>query len=211
MADGQDPALSGIHNEAGAALDGFVAEMRAICARDPDPATAFEAAHAPLARLLGNAALARAAAGWPVCRRENWLLFEDPDHGFVIDGLVKGPGQATSIHDHGPIWVLYGVLSGGEDIRHFKRTDTGAATEEGPARIEETGRSTVRPGVLDLVPPYAIHSEQAGDAGSVAVILRSARPDRVATGRFDAARGYWCIGPGIRQIPLKLARSPTAG
>lgn len=189
-------------SRAASALAAFVAELRTIYARDPDPARAFEAARAPLARLLADADLARAAASWPVCNRENWLLYEDPDHGFVIDGLVKAPNQATSIHDHGPIRVLYGVLAGGEDICHYRRTD--GATGEGPARIEETGRSRVRPGVLDLVPPYAIHSERAGPTGSVAVILRAARPDRVATERLDTASGQWRLAPGIRQVPMTL-------
>lgn len=64
-------------------------------AREPDPARAFEAAREPLARLLADAGLTRAAAAWPVCNRENWPLYEDPDHGFVVDGLVKATGQAA--------------------------------------------------------------------------------------------------------------------
>jgi predicted metal-dependent enzyme (double-stranded beta helix superfamily) len=180
----------------------FVAGMRAILAAEKDFGKAFEAARPHLARLLAEPALARAAAKWPVCNRENWLLFEDPDYGFVLDGLIKAPGQKTSIHDHGPIWVLYGLLSGGEDICHFERTDGGRG--EGPARIAETGRSTVAPGMLDLVAPYAIHSEEAGAKGSVAVILRSARPDQVATGRFDPDAAYWRESPGIRQVSMPL-------
>ncbi|MFM2128805.1 MAG: hypothetical protein RL477_351 [Pseudomonadota bacterium] len=196
--DGRDKAPA----KAAQALGAFVAELRALYAREREPGRVFEAARGALGRLLGDVNVAAAAKNWPVCDRENWLFYEDPDYGFVVDGLVKAPGQATSIHDHGAIWVLYGVLSGGEDICHYRRTDGG--TGEGPARIEETGRSGVRPGVLDLVAPYAIHSEQAGEQGSVAVILRSARPDRIATGRFDAPNGCWRTSPGIRQVPMEI-------
>ena len=184
------------------ALAAFVADMRAICAQGTGWDAAFDAARAPLARLLADADLQNAARDWPECRRENWLLYEDPDYGFVIDGLVKGAGQKTSVHDHAHIWVLYGVLSGNEDITHYRRTDGGHG--EGPAQLAETGREGVVPGVLDLVPPFAIHAECAGPQGSTAIILRSERPDRVDQGRYDAASGRWTLSPGIRQIPFPL-------
>ena len=45
--------------------------------------------------------------------------------GFVVNALVKDPGEQTPIHDHAHTWTLYGVLEGGEKVTRYRRADDG--------------------------------------------------------------------------------------
>jgi predicted metal-dependent enzyme (double-stranded beta helix superfamily) len=180
----------------------FVESIRALYAEDPDPAVVWPQARAPMTALLGDAELIESAKDWPVSAHENLLFYEDPDHGFVLNGLIKAPGQTTRIHDHAHVWVLYGVLTGGEDIVNFERTDDGAVADK--AIVHEAGRRNVGPGALDIVEPWSIHAEEAGADGSVAVILRSEKPGGFLQGRYDTETGKYWRGRGVRQIPYPL-------
>ncbi|MCH8098391.1 MAG: hypothetical protein IID53_15115 [Proteobacteria bacterium] len=180
----------------------FVEQIRALYAEDPDPAVVWPQARAPMTALLADAELIESAGDWPVCSHENLLFYEDPDHGFVLNGLIKAPGQTTRIHDHAHIWVLYGVLTGDEDIVNFERTDDGAVTDK--AIVQESRRQKVGPGALDIVEPWSIHAEEAGADGSVAVILRSEKPGGFLQGRYDTETGKYWRGRGVKQIPYPL-------
>ena len=180
----------------------FVENIRALYAEDPDPAVVWPQARAPMTALLADAELIESAKDWPVSAHENLLFYEDPDHGFVLNGLIKAPGQTTRIHDHAHVWVLYGVLTGFEEIVNFERTDDGAVADL--AIVHEARRRNVGPGVLDIVEPWSIHAEEAGNEGSVAVILRSEKPGGFLQGRYDTETGKYWQGRGVRQIPYPL-------
>lgn len=184
-----------------ASVSRFVQALRGLYAANGDPAAVWPQAASPLRALLADPALVAASAAWPVSGHENLLFYEDPDHGFVLNGLIKAPGARTRVHDHAHVWVLYGVLKGSEDIVNYARLDDGADPER--ATIREAERLAVRPGAIELVRPYAIHAEEAGPEGSVAVILRSAKPGGFLQGRYEADGRYW-QGPGVAQIPWPL-------
>ena len=154
-----------------------------------------------MARLLADPVLAAGARDWPVCGHENLLFYEDPDYGFVLNGLVKGPNQATRVHDHAHVWVLYGVLSGTEEIVNYRRTDDGKVADK--ATLELVDRSPVGPGIIQIVKPWAVHSEVAREKGSVSVILRSQKPGGFLQGRYESDGRYW-QGKGVQQIPYLL-------
>ena len=180
----------------------FVDSIRALYAEDPDPAVVWPQACAPMTALLGDPELIESAKDWPVCSHENLLFYEDAEFGFVLNGLIKAPGQTTRIHDHAHLWVLYGVLTGGEDIVNFERTDDGTVSDL--ARVHEAKRLNVGPGAVDIVKPWSIHAEQAGEEGSVAVILRSEKPGGFLQGRYDTETGKYWRGKGVQQIPYPL-------
>lgn len=186
-----------------ASVERFVGEIRALFAADPDPARVWPKAKEPMARLLGDPELAASSKDWPVSDHENLLFYEDPDYGFVLNGLIKDAGQKTRIHDHAHIWVLYGVLTGSEEIVRYERIDDRTVPDH--AEIKETARDPVTPGAMDIVPPYAIHAEVAGGEGSVAVIMRSAKPGGFNQGRYDPETGRYWESPGVSQIPWPLA------
>lgn len=180
----------------------FVDEMRALYATEPDPANVWPKAREPMTTLLADAELCASASEWPTSNHENLLFYEDPDYGFVLNGLIKDPGRKTRIHDHAHIWVLYGLLTGSEEIINYERTDDRSRPDF--AQIREASRSPVTPGAMDIVAPYAVHAEEAGAEGSVAVILRSAKPGGFNQGRYDLETGRYFESPGVSQISWPL-------
>ena len=108
--------------------------------------------------LLEDRDLKRHASTWPKSlsiegKPGNLLFYEDPDHGFVLNALIKAPGLKTSVHDHGKSWTLYGVIEGAEKVVRFDRVDTGPKVPE-TAQLVETGSHDVSPGYIDFVPPW---------------------------------------------------------
>ena len=62
------------------------------------------------------------------------------------------------------------------------------------------------PGKVDLVPPFAIHSEKGGPTRSVGVIVRSERlVGRTLQGRYDAKTDRFDQGEGPTQVPFEVA------
>ena len=180
----------------------FVEEIRALYAALGDPAQVWPEAREPMAALLADPALAASSKDWPVSDHENLLFYEDPDYGFVLNGLIKDPGRVTRIHDHAHTWVLYGVLTGSEEILRYERIDD--RSDPAKAEIRESGRDKVAPGAMDIVAPHAIHAEAAGGDGSVAVIMRSEIPGGFNQGRYDPDTGRYWESPGVTQIPWSL-------
>ena len=186
-----------------ASVTRFVEEIRALYQTLEEPARVWPEAKPAMARLLADPELAASSKEWPVSDHENLLFYEDPDYGFVLNGLIKDPGHRTRIHDHAHIWVLYGVLTGSEAIVRYDRIDDRSDPER--AEIREAARDLVAPGAMDIVQPFAIHAEEAGEAGSVAVIMRSQKPGSFNQGRYDPETGRYWESPGVSQIPWPLA------
>jgi predicted metal-dependent enzyme (double-stranded beta helix superfamily) len=152
----------------------FIADLRTIWAAQPDDQRRMEAAKPLLERLVLDPALKAHSASWPSTEgRKNLLLYVDPDHHFVINGVVRVPGRTGSVHDHADAWVLYGVLDGSESLERFDRVDDGSRS--GYAEVKLASVTTGTQGKVDLVPPHAIHAEQGGPTRSVAIIVRSQR------------------------------------
>ena len=162
------------------AVEKFVAEMRGVC-ETVDGDAKWDRCRALLADLLKDPDLQHHAQDWPVGgfdgkKVDNLLFYEDPDHGFVINGLIKKASAKTTIHDHGVSWTLYGVVDGGEQVLRFKRTDGGEPGDlPETAVVEETETVDVTPGYIDFIKPWDIHAEYNGDGPTVAVIVRSQR------------------------------------
>ena len=133
-------------------------------------------------------------------RAQNLLLYEDPDHGFVINGLVKAPGTRTSIHDHAHNWTLYGVLDGHETVERYERLDDGSKPDY--AEVRKSENVQVGPGKIDLVGPWQIHAEESGEERTVAIIVRAEKPGGFLQGRYDPETSKYWQGYGPTQIPF---------
>jgi predicted metal-dependent enzyme (double-stranded beta helix superfamily) len=187
----------------------FIASVRRLYADVPDEATRWEQIAALLRDLLAEPRLQSQSAAWPECgqggpdqRAENLLFYEDPDYGFVINGLIKAPRQRTAIHDHAQLWTAYGVLDGHETIERYERLDDGARPD--CAEVQQTASFGVGPGTVDLVPPWQIHAEASGAERTVAGIVRSGKPGAFLQNRFDPATNRTWQGYGPVQIPYAL-------
>jgi len=96
------------------ALERFVRKTRDLFAKEEDPEKRWTSLSPVLAELLADPEVMDASKDWPECiaangRAENLLFYEDPDFGFAVNGLTKGParfGALPRIHDHAHIYTL---------------------------------------------------------------------------------------------------------
>ena len=184
-------------------VEKFISEMRDVC-ENTEGDERWKCCRELLVELLRDPELQDHARDWPVGgfdgkKVDNLLFYEDPDHGFVINGLIKNPGGRAMIHDHGQAWTIYGVLSGKERVVRYAET----TREDGEVGFEEKHTVHCTPGDVDIVRPWEIHSEYAGDEKSIAVIVRSQR-----SGTFEQFRYFDDGGktkfPGPNQVPYDL-------
>jgi predicted metal-dependent enzyme (double-stranded beta helix superfamily) len=187
----------------------FIAAVRRLYAEEPDEAARWEQIAALLGDLLAEPRLQAQSAAWPAGgqggpdhRAENLLFYEDPDYGFVINGLIKAPNRRTAIHDHAQLWTAYGVLDGHEAIERYERLDDGSRPEY--AEVRQSSSFAVGPGTVDLVPPWQIHAEASGAERTVAVIVRSGKPGDFLQNRFDPATNAQWQGYGPELISWEL-------
>jgi predicted metal-dependent enzyme (double-stranded beta helix superfamily) len=187
------------------AFDEFIGALRAIWAAESDEQRRMEKAKPVLERFVMNPALKVHSANWPSTEgHKNLLFYVDPDHHFVINGVVRVPGRTGSVHDHADAWVLYGVLDGTESLERFDRVDDGS--RPGHAEVKLASVTTGSQGKVDLVPPRAIHAEQGGPTRSVAVIVRSERlgEGTVLQHQYDQKTNTVTEQYGPTQIPYEL-------
>jgi predicted metal-dependent enzyme (double-stranded beta helix superfamily) len=184
----------------------FIAAARALFHEETDAARRWAKLGPLLRALLADPETQKRSKGWPACaqgeRAQNLLFYEDPDFGFVINGLIKNPRVRTQIHDHAHNWTLYGVLDGRETIERYERLDDGS--KPGYAEIRRTGNFAVGPGDADLVAPWQIHAEESGNERTVAIIVRAEKPGGFLQGRYDPEKRKYWQGYGPVQIPYKL-------
>ena len=157
---------------------------------------------------LADPELQAAAQSWPKShdrtnnRYTNLLFYEDPDFGFVINGLVKDETGRTPVHDHGHAWVAYGLLEGAETVLRYLEPQSEGSTDEG--RMAPDERISLAAGEVDLVPPWTFHAEQAETERTVAVMVRSAGVGKFAHRRLNPDTGETYDHPGPHQIPYDL-------
>lgn len=187
------------------AFEAFIQSARAAWAALPDTESRMKKIKILLEGLVNDPAVREHAKNWPCTEgHKNLLLHEDPDYGFVVNAVVRTPGRDGRIHDHAHAWTAYGVLDGIERLERYRRLDD--AKRSGYALIQLESISEGTPGKVDLVQPFAIHSEKGGPERSVAVIVRSERlVGRVLQGRYDAKADKYDQSEGPTQVPFEVA------
>jgi predicted metal-dependent enzyme (double-stranded beta helix superfamily) len=165
------------------AVSRFIGELRDLHANEPDEAVRWHKAAELLKGLLADPEVQAHARNWPTSpaklglegKHANLIFYQDPDYGFVINGLIKKPAARTTVHDHGLSWTLYGVLDGTEAVARFRRTDGGKPGDLPKyAEVEATETTHVGAGHVDCIAPWEIHAEYNDDsAPATAVIVRS--------------------------------------
>lgn len=182
----------------------FIADLRAVWARESGLPRRMELATERLGALVRDPALQKHTESWPSTEgHKNLLLHSDDEHGFVVNAVVRVPGRFGSVHDHAHAYTAYGVCHGAEYLERYERLDDGS--REGFADIKLVSTTIGTAGVVDLVPPWAIHAEQGGDRRSCAIIIRSERlVGKVLQGNYDAAAKTVAQRSGPTQVPYEL-------
>jgi predicted metal-dependent enzyme (double-stranded beta helix superfamily) len=190
-----------------ACFERFIPAMRALWEIELPDEERWRRAGALLPMLLDDSELRARAADWDFTRtaegkHTNLLFYEDPQHGFVINALVKSPGGATPVHDHAHAWTAYGVIFGSERVVRYR------LDEDVPpgafADLKETGSYMVEPGFVDVVPPGLPHAESVGDSRTVAVIVRSARIGGFDQRMWNHKTHVHFVARGPQQVPFEL-------
>src|SRR5580698_7675685 len=140
------------------AFDGFIQQLRHVWSSIGDVETRMKRAEVLLQQLLADAAMMGDSKQWPWTPGQNLLLYEDPDHHFVINATVRKPNSKGMVHDHGHSWTLYGLLEGTEEIERYTRLDDGKLP--GHAELKLVSSREMGPGGVDFVPPYEVHAER---------------------------------------------------
>jgi predicted metal-dependent enzyme (double-stranded beta helix superfamily) len=183
----------------------FIQDVRAAWAELHDTEVRMKRVKFLLEGLVKDATMKEHSKNWPSTEgHKNLLLYEDPDYQFVVNAVVRTPERDGRIHDHAHAWTAYGVLDGTERLERYRRIDEGK--REGYALLELESLTEGYPGKVDLVPPFAIHSEKGGPTRSVGVIVRSERlVGRTLQGRYDAKTDRFDQGEGPTQVPFEVA------
>jgi len=187
------------------AFEKFIQDLRAAWCELTDTDSRMKRVKMLLAGLVNDPTMKEHSRNWPSTEgHKNLLLYEDPDYQFVVNAVVRTPGRDGRIHDHAHAWTAYGVLDGTERLERYRRIDDGKKPDY--ALIELESLTEGRPGKVDLVPPFAIHSEKGGPTRSVAVIVRSERlVGRTLQGRYDAKTDKYNQSEGPTQVPFDVA------
>ncbi len=188
------------------AFQRFIDQLRDAFATAPNTAAAMAATRVILERALRDDTLLAHSRNWPSTEgHKNLLLYKDPDHGFVINAVVRTLDRKRGVHDHAHAWTAYGILDGEEELTRYRRTDDASRPDHAEIELESVthgGRGTV-----DVVPPFAIHAENGGAQRSVAIIVRSERlVGHTLQGRYrpGTERTYY-QGEGPTQVPFEVA------
>jgi len=183
----------------------FIQDVRTAWAELPDTEKRMKRVKVLLEGLVKDLTIREHSKHWPSTEgHKNLLLYEDPDYQFVVNAVVRTPGRDGRIHDHAHAWTAYGVLDGTERLERYRRIDQGEKT--GYALIELESLTEGYPGKVDLVPPFAIHSEKGGPTRSVGVIVRSERlVGKTLQGRYEGKTNEYNQSQGPTQVPFDLA------
>jgi predicted metal-dependent enzyme (double-stranded beta helix superfamily) len=187
------------------AFEAFIQSARAAWASLPDTEARMKKIKILLEDLVNDPVMREHAKTWPCTEgHKNLLLYEDPDYGFVVNAVVRTPGRDGRVHDHARAWTAYGVLDGAEKLERYRRLDDGGKPDYALIQLESISEG--KPGKVDLVPPFAIHSEKGGAERSVAVIVRSERlVGRTLQGRYDAKTDQYHQSEGPTQVLFEVA------
>lgn len=188
-----------------AAFEKFIQDMRTAWETLPDVESRMKKGRDLLAQLVNDPSMKKTCDSWPDTdgKRLNLLFYEDPDYGFVVNGVRHRAGRKGAIHDHAHAWTAYGVLEGCETLERFRRTDDGS--REGYAKLELESRCEGKAGTVDLVPPFDIHAEHGGPTDTFGLILRSERvAGKVLQGSYDFDSGVYRRNDGPTNVPFEL-------
>jgi hypothetical protein len=108
-------------------LDQFLADTRTTIKTKGIPAGLAEI-RGHLEKLLHNPDLLKKHLGDPVPYTERTTIGHDPETDVHV--LVHGREKAgkSSVHDHGPCWVVYGNYKNPTRMRRWRRLDDGSKT-----------------------------------------------------------------------------------
>jgi predicted metal-dependent enzyme (double-stranded beta helix superfamily) len=165
-------------------LDEFIADCRAILARDAGPA-GREEVRVRLEQLLNNADIVRRTCGDDAPRGLK-LLYEDDKLGFQILAHINDKARVSPPHDHGASWAIYGQATKYTDMIEWEREDNGS--DAGHAKLTPVKKYRLNPGHAGIYQDGRIHSIDYPDNARF-IRVTGTNLDRINRVRFDLKTG----------------------
>ena len=165
-------------------LDQFVADARAILARDSGP-DGRELVRVNLERLLSNKDFVRRQCGDDVPAGLS-VLYEDKELGFQVLSHINDNGRVSPPHDHGASWAIYGQATEYTDMIEWERVDDG--TDSGKAELKPVKKYRLMPGRAGIYQDGAIHSIDYPPKSRF-IRVTGTNLDRIPRVAFDLATG----------------------
>src|SRR5882672_192943 len=135
-------------------LDQFIADCRAILARDGGPAGRDEV-RVRLEHLLANPDFVARTCGDDVPRGLK-LLYEDKALGFQVLAHINDKARVSPPHDHGASWAIYGQATHYTDMIEWERADDGTSPDK--AKLKPAKKYRLLPGHAGIYQDGKIHS-----------------------------------------------------
>ena len=135
-------------------LDQYIADCRAILARDPG-VKGREEVRAKLEQLLRNPDFIETYCGETVPRGLK-VLYEDPELKFQILAHINDKARVSPPHDHGASWAIYGQATKYTDMIEWEREDNGADPKH--AKLKPAKKYRLDPGHAGIYQDGTIHS-----------------------------------------------------
>ncbi len=135
-------------------LDQYIADCRAILARDPG-VKGREEVRAKLEQLLRNPDFIETYCGETVPRGLK-VLYEDPELKFQILAHINDKARVSPPHDHDASWAIYGQATKYTDMIEWEREDNGADPKH--AKLKPAKKYRLDPGHAGIYQDGTIHS-----------------------------------------------------
>jgi len=113
------------------------------------------------------------------------VLYEDPELGFCICGHVYDAPAASSPHDHGSSWAIYGQAEGLTEMTDWKIVERGEGGK--PSLVEPARTYVMKPGDAHFYDVGDVHSPRR-KAPVKLVRIEGANLDRVKRSNIRAAQ-----------------------
>jgi hypothetical protein len=146
-------------------LPKFSAECRRILVDDPGPGGRQKVC-ALLQTALKDEAFIAAELRDDTPERK--IIYEDKDLGFCILAHSYHGAKASSPHDHGPSWAIYGQARGETEMTDWSLV--APASPETPGKVRHVRTYTLTPGMAHVYNEGDLHSpKRSGPTGLIRI------------------------------------------
>ena len=146
------------HHQRLPAFEKFIQDVRAAWAELPDTEKRMKRVKVLLEGLVQDSTIREHSKHWPSTEgHKNCCCMKIRIISSWSTRSMRTPGRDGRIHDHAHAWTAYGVLDGTERLERYRRVDQGKKPD---TRCSSESLTEGYPGKVDLVPPFAIHSEK---------------------------------------------------
>lgn len=143
----------------GQIIDQFAAECHDILKQGSGP-EALDRVARGLEKVLVNQEFLDEHLGADADSPRN-ILYEDPELGFCIIAHVYKGAKASTPHDHGDFWAIYGQAEGVTEMTEWRKLEE--PRDGQPGKVEAETVYDLKPGMARAYPAGKLHSPKRED------------------------------------------------